>query len=298
MPAEASYIGCRVRFEYGQARLAPTVPVPQGWLPAVASVVSPGTELRHLADTVHGPGRDAGYMTLARDSPPSGRWLLAPVPHGAAFLADHAGAVTAPSDTALEVAALARFQLMAALGAARLPGGIPIEDAVVMGSGPVALGCALELRRIGAQRVRVLTARRRAAISLAPGAVLVERVESASANLVIDAAGRPGMAAALVKTGGTLALLGTPGGDAALPAVRIHRGGWTVMGWHELADYDCTRYQYIYAAVAAWLAQAIGQQHLAAWCRRVPGEQAEQVFAALSRSDRPAEPVLLLEWTP
>lgn len=142
----------RVRFSQGRAELAPKARTPAGMVRAEASVVSPGTERRHLAQTTHGPGRDAGYMNLARTS--HRQWVLAPCPHGSAFNPEVPGAVAADGALPAYLIALARFQLMAARGLDRAPV-LDLEEVLVVGSGLVATGCVLELRRRGANRIRV-----------------------------------------------------------------------------------------------------------------------------------------------
>jgi hypothetical protein len=303
--------GGRIRFEGGRACLVPATSVPEGWLPAAFSVVSPGTERRHLEATVAGPPRMAGYMTLARtlSDPPNGDgWVLAAVPHGAAIDPNHADQLGCPSGAGVEVVAVARFQLMSALGFARtLTGswreapvwwGNPETDVpLVIGSGPVALGCVLELKRRGAPRVQVLTGRSDPAIGRLPGVAVTAAVEPGRHRFVVDATGRAEAAARLVAPGGTLALLGTPEPGDRLSAVGVHRGGWTVLGWHELAGHDPAVDQDLYRQIAAWLTDTVEPHQVTAWCRRWPGEQAEQLYSSLTGPNRPAEPVLLLEWT-
>ncbi|MFE8018046.1 hypothetical protein ACFU3O_35565 [Streptomyces antibioticus] len=287
-----SYDGPRVRFAAGTVQVRPAGPVPVGMLAGRLSVLSPGTERRHLAATVSGQARDAGYMSLGEGSE---GWVLAPVPHGAAFAPSMAGALAVPRGTSLPVAAVGRFQLMAALGLARLPAA-DVPDAVVVGSGPVALGCVLALRRRGAERTQVLTARRHAPIGRAPGATCVSEVEPGSARLVIDATGRPEKAAGLVAAGGTLGILGTPDEDSTLPALAAHRGGWTIIGLHELAPAPDGAYQHAYTDAVSWLTEHLDPRLVASWCRRVPGHLAPQIFELLDRPGRPAEPVLMFEW--
>jgi threonine dehydrogenase-like Zn-dependent dehydrogenase len=187
---------------------------------------------------------------------------------------------------------------MAALGLARLPDGVDLEDTVVTGSGPVALGCVLELRRRGVRRVRVLTRRRDAAVGRAPGAECVSEVEveAAGAGLVVDAAGLPERAAGLVARGGVLGLLGTPEESGALPTLELHRGGWTAVGMHELAAFDPGRYRAAYTEVATWLNAWTDPELIASWCRTVPGDLAPRVFESLGRPGRPDEPIVVFSW--
>lgn len=286
------YGGARVRFAAGTAHVRPAGPVPEGMLAGRLSVLSPGTERRQLAATVSGPARDAGYMSLGEA--PEG-WVLAPAPHGAAFAPSTTGALAAPRGTSLPVAAVGRFQLMAALGLHRLPAA-DVQDAVVVGSGPVALGCVLALRRQGADRIRVLTSRRHAPIGRAPGVTCVTQVEPASATLVVDGTGWPEKAAGLVAAGGTLGILGTPDENSTLPALAAHRGGWTIIGMHELAPAPDGAYQHAYADAVSWLTEQMDPQLVASWCRRVPGHLAPRIFELFNQPGRPAEPVVLFEW--
>lgn len=125
--------GTRVLLGNGVATVGgPSVP-PRGHVAAETSIISPGTELRTLAATREGPRRPAGYMCLSQPVRLPGRRtavrVLAPVPHGAAVPLDHSRALTVPADIALALAAVARFQLIAALGLAQL-------NAEVAGDGP------------------------------------------------------------------------------------------------------------------------------------------------------------------
>ncbi|MFD4577417.1 hypothetical protein ACFWNK_34065 [Streptomyces sp. NPDC058417] len=295
MTDSASYDGARVRFAAGAAHVRPAVPVPEDMLAGRLSVLSPGTERRQLAATLSGPARDAGYMSLGKSE--GDAWVLAPAPHGAAFAADTAGALAVPHGTSLPVAAIGRFQLMAAMGLTRLPAGTDVQDAVVVGSGPVALGCMLALRRHGAERTRVLTARRYTPIGRAPGVNCVAEVEAGSATLVIDATGRPEKAADLVAAGGILGILGTPDENSVLSSLAAHRGGWTIIGMHELAPAPDGSYQRAYTDAVSWLTAYLDPQLVASWCRRVPGHFAPRIFELLDQPGRPAEPVVLFEWS-
>lgn len=289
--------GARVRFAAGRAHPLPARPVPDGMLAGRFSVLSPGTERRQMAATVHGSAHDAGYMSLGAAAED---WVLAPTPHGAAFSPSIAGVLTIPRGTPLPIAAVGRFQLMAALGLDRLPAITGVRDAVVVGSGPVALGAALALRRRGAERIRVLTARHCPPIGRVPGVTCVPAAEATSelvAELVIDATGRPEQAAGLVAAGGALGILGTPDATSAIPALAAHRGGWTIVGMHELAPAPDGVYQRTYTDAVSWLAEHVDPQLTDVWCRRVPGQLAPRIFELLDQpSRRPAEPVVLFEW--
>lgn len=289
------YAGPRIRLSGGRARLLPPVTViPEGMVRARFSVLSPGTERRHLATA--GGARDAGYMTLGGDE--TSGWVLAPVPHGAAFDPRSDGAVNVPPGTRVQVAAMARFQQMALLGLDRLPAGADLDDAVVVGSGPVALGCVLELHRRGATQVRVLTSRPQAPISRVPGVQCVTTLRRASAGLVVDAVGSPRRAAVLLAPGGTLGLLGTPDAGSALSSLALHRSGWNAVGMHELVALDPGRYQAAYTTTAEWLEEHLDPALVNSWCRIIPGACAPELYGRLGGPDRPAEPVLIFSWEP
>ncbi|MEV3951259.1 hypothetical protein AB0K57_26965 [Streptomyces halstedii] len=284
------YTGARVHVGGGRARLLVGAAPGVGMVAGRFSVISPGTERRHLAGT----DREAGYMTLGRVSEAAG-WVLAPVPHGAAFDPACPGAVTAPPGMDPGMVGLARFQQMACLGLDRVPTD-DLRDVVVVGSGPVALGCVLELYRRGATGIRVVTGRRHAAIGRAPGVICVPPEDAGRGRLVIDAAGVPASAATLTAPGGTLGLLGTPADGDALGALQVHRAGWSVVGVHELAPAAEGAYQAAFTTACHWLTGHLDPTLAALWCRTLPGDKAPELFALLDGPGRPAEPVLLLDW--
>lgn len=286
------HVGARLRFVSGRAVLRPVIrEVPAGMVRAEFSVLSPGTERRRMRAA---DGGEAGYMSLGRVRERDG-WTVAAVPHGAAFDPDCAGAVTTPPDTPVATAALARFQQMALLGLDRVRD-VTWDQAVVVGSGPVALGVVLELRRRGAGRVRVATSRPFSAVGCTPW---VERVPRASeAHLVIDAVGDPGRAASMLAPGGVLGLLGTPDESDSIPALAAHRGGWTVVGMHELAPATTPgAYRTAYLQAAAWLSESLEPALLKSWCRTVPGHLAPRIYELLGTPRRPAEPVVIFDWS-
>lgn len=286
--------GARVVFTAGTARLAPALPTPGGWEPALASVVSPGTELRQLAATISGPGRAAGYMTLAR----RGDGLqLAPVPHGAPVPPGTPRSLAVPAGTPAERAAIARFQLIAALGlAAHVPAIRAAARVLVTGSGPVATGCVLELRRLGARQVTIATRHPRPAAAGVPGTAVTSPPGPASA-VVIECTGNAAAGLRATWPGGFLGLLGTPRDGGALPAAAVHRTGVAVAGMHELAGHDEARYQGTFTTVLEWAMTAVGGRQARSWCRRFPGEDAPRLYTRLQGTGRPPEPFLILDWS-
>ena len=288
--------GARVIFTAGKARLAPGTPPPPGWKPALASLISPGTELRRLAATAVGPDRAAGYMTLARRSGGDGL-VLAAVPHGAPVAPDEPTALPVPGVVAAEHAAVARFQLIAACGLsahARL-----VRDAprvLVIGGGPVATGCVLELIRLGARQVTVATRHPAPAAAVLPGVAVTRQLPDGE-RVVIECAGQPARALGSTAPGGFLGLLGTPGDGVPLPAAAVHRAGITVAGMHELAGYDPAARQSAFGEVLQWLTASIPAASARSWCRTIPGEAAPGLYRQLQGQDRQAEPFLLLDWS-
>ena len=293
-----SQLGARVIFSGGRAHLTHAAAAPRGWLSARFSVISPGTELRHLAATVTGPDHAAGYMTVTRQTR-TGDYLLAPVPHGAAASPDDARALGVPAGTAVEHAAVARFQLMAALGLARCR---PLLDflsgTLVIGAGPVAVGCVLELRRLGAGQITVVTRHPSPAAARIPGVTVSPGRTPAGEPVVIDCTGRAGEGLRATAPGGMLGLLGTPARDGGLPAGAIHRNGVTVVGMHELAGHALPGRQEMFLAVLADVTAGSAAELARSWCRVVPGQHAPSLYEALRSKRRPPQPFLLLDWSP
>jgi hypothetical protein len=291
-------LGARVIFSGGAVRLAPAMPTPHGWLPPRVSVVSPGTELRRLKATVAGPDYPAGYMTLTQPGP-SGDALLAPVPHGAPVCPNDLRALSVPAGICAEHVAVARFQLIAALGLARWAEALrSAAEVVVIGSGPVAVGCVLELSRLGLPRVRLVTQHPEPAPAGLPTVTVSRSAPAASATAVIDCTGRAHAGLRAVAPGGLLGLLGTPALEDSLPAATIHRAGVTVVGMHELAGGDPQLYRRLFQVVLACVVTTITTATLRSWCRSYPGSQSPRVYTELAGTGRPLEPFLLLHWSP
>jgi threonine dehydrogenase-like Zn-dependent dehydrogenase len=160
--------------------------------------------------------------------------------------------------------------------------------AVVLGSGPVAVGAVLELIRLGVADVEVVTSRS----AWPPGKVL-PGVRTASpgarvgASLVIDATGRPpGPALSLSEPGGVLGLLGTPEDGAALDALAVHRANVTVVGMHELAGRDPAHRAGCFARLAAWCATQPWLASARGWWTARPGAETEAAMASLRAPHR------------
>ncbi|MGH3772342.1 MAG: hypothetical protein ACRDRW_13255 [Pseudonocardiaceae bacterium] len=285
-------------FTRGSVRLDPPVAVLEGAVAAQVSVISPGTELRHLAATRTGPDHPAGYMTVSGAITPEGERLLAPVPHGAPVARADARALRVPAGIAVELVAVARFQLMAALGLAPIARMLDAAPSVcVVGAGPVALGCVLELHRLGVTGVRVITRHPLPAVEHLPGVTVVSETGRGAAGVVIDCTGRVDVALDAVAAGGLLGLLGTPQEHTVLCTAQVHRQGLVVVGMHELAGDDGPARQAMFRTVLESVVTDLDRDLVRSWCRRDPGSRAPSVYAELAGPHRPLEPVLLLEWT-
>lgn len=281
----------RIRFHQGKAVMWPAPVVPTGMVEACVSVISPGTERRHLIDTGQGPARDAGYMNLARTD---GGWALAPCPHGAAFCVSLPGTITT-AHLPVHLLAAARFQLMASLGLDRTPE-LDLEHPVVVGSGPVAVGAILELRRRGADRIHVWTHRSNTLLAHLPG--LVPTNDPGRSRLVVDTTGEPDRALAVALPGAVVGLLGTPERRRMVDALAVHRGGVLLVGMHELARVapGAPAYQDVFDRCTSWLSSWGDRDVLQDWYQILPGERAPQFYANLLHGNRPAEPFILWDW--
>ncbi|MFY1633564.1 hypothetical protein ACN27F_09820 [Solwaraspora sp. WMMB335] len=290
-------IGARIIFRRGTATVVPRVPARQGWLAARYSVVSPGTELRHLLATADEDDHAAGYMTVT-DSLDGGQ-LLTPVPHGADAQPDDHRALPIPPGTRPEHVAVARFQLIAALGLRRWMSDNRVsEPVVVIGGGPVALGCVLELKRRGVAQVVAVTRHPRPAAAVIPDVtMLTEPPGVATQTFVIDCTGRPTRALAMVTPGGLLGLLGTPGDAADLSSAAVHRQGVAVVGMHELAGHSDQARRSAFETVLGWVGDTVDIDAVPRWFARFPGERAGPFYAALAGNRRGTAPFVILEWS-
>ncbi|MDG4763322.1 hypothetical protein O7632_04245 [Solwaraspora sp. WMMD406] len=290
-------VGARIIFRRGVATLAPPVPAQPGWFAARYSVVSPGTELRHLLATASGDDHAAGYMTVV-DSP-DGEQRLTPVPHGAAAEPDDHRALPIPQATRPEHVAVARFQVMAALGLCRWASYYRApEPVVVVGGGPVALGCVLELKRRGVARVVGVTRHPQPAAAALPDVTMLDEAPGAATqSFVIDCTGRSARALALVAPGGFLGLLGTPADEGDLSSAVVHRRGAAVVGMHELAGHSDQARQAAFETVLRWVTTTVDVDAVPDWFTRIPGERAGSFYAALASGRRPTAAFVILEWS-
>lgn len=290
-------VGARIIFRRGAATLAPPVPAPPGWSAARYSVVSPGTELRRLADTASGDDHAAGYMTVVC-SPGGGQWL-APVPHGAAAQPDDYRALPIPVAARPEHVAVARFQVMAALGLGRWASHCRAQEAVVVvGGGPVAVGCVLELKRLGVAHVVAVTRHPQPAVADLPDVTVASRPPGGATHpVIIDCTGHAARALEMAAPGGLLGLLGTPADEADLSSAAVHRRGAAVVGMHELAGHSDESRQAMFQPVLQWVTTTVDIDAAPGWFTMIPGEQAGPFYAALASAKRPIPPFVILEWS-
>jgi hypothetical protein len=290
--------GARVVFHHGAPRLlAPAAP-PTGAVAAIASVISPGTELRRMRESAQGADHPAGYMNIAR-RPASGELMLAPEPHGSWMRLDHPRALAAPADTDLRTAAIARFQLISAVGMSQPHFTVP-SAALVVGSGPVALGACLELMRRGTEELSLLTPRFEVPFADDLCIRLVRAVPKGAAAVVIDTTGDVERAIAAVAPGGLIGFLGTPARDSAVSGLQLHRRGVTVMGMHELVGYEHPAYQLLYSSVYAWLPRVLNDSGgPARWCTQLPATQVIEHYSRLVATragGAGTAPITIVEW--
>ena len=285
--------GSRIVFTGGAAVLHPPCAPPPGTIAASASVISPGTELRRMSESKTGSDQLAGYMNIAIGL--GGEMMLAPEPHGAWMRIDHPNALTAPATSGPSLIAVARFQLIASAAMSHPAFSTP-PTGVVVGSGPVALGCCLELLRRGTADLTLLTARTDVPFAHDLGVKVARAVGTAA--VVIDATGRiePGLSS--VAPGGIFGLLGTPDPNVAVSALRVHRQGIAAIGMHELVDYDHFTYQNDFSAALTWLAASYGSDLPDRWCRRIREGEVVDHYRQLAgdRAGHGPQPITIVEW--
>ncbi|MER8233235.1 hypothetical protein [Streptomyces sp. NPDC094049] len=192
-----------------------------------------------------------------------------------------------PGTLPVTALAVARFQHIACLALDRLPPAPDFDRPVVIGPGAVALGCVLEIRRRGADRVTVVPGRRHPPIGRAPYVTLTAPDAARTAELVVDTTGEPGRALALTAAGGVLGLLGAPGPGTALLVREVHRNGSVAVGMLELAPTLPGAYEAVFTRCGEWFTRTVDPGLLAAWCRTVPGEKPPD-RAAVAPPTRPA----------
>jgi hypothetical protein len=129
------------------------------------------------------------------------------------------------------------------------------------------------------------------------GAEVTGSLPRTAAPLVLDATGESAHAVQAVAERGVVGLVGSPEPCQALSATLVHRASVAVIGMHELAGYDHAAYQREFTAILAWLSANFDPATVGSWCLRIGETQVEPFYRRLgSSSDRPVQPITLLEW--
>ena len=216
------------------------------------SLLSRGTERRRSRGHQRADGR-FGYINIARSA--EDFWIR-PLPHGVS--GSNEGALHCRAQSVTTVA-LARIQLVAASAFHSRAGEVPIcAPALVVGSGPVALGAALELKRLGCHHVVVHTDDRAIGMRLPAieGIVIEQRLaKDCTFGLLIDSVCTPQSLALTLnhcERNSTLGLLGTPEGTTTLDLYQVHRHNIKLLGLHELNSEDSQR-QHLLEHIHYWL---------------------------------------------
>jgi threonine dehydrogenase-like Zn-dependent dehydrogenase len=174
------------------------------------------------------------------------------------------------------------------------------ENFFVVGSGPVAFGAVLEILRSSGAAVTVITARRARAERLLDSLGRVEvRGEDAlrGAANIIECTGAPEKIRACVAAmapGALLGILGSPREVCAMDIYAVHRAGATLLGMHELAQFDVEWRRQAFREIAAWLAQTRPHE-CGGWIASTPAGQYAALYDRLQRG-QVAEPFQLLDW--
>ncbi len=249
------------------------------------SLLSRGTERRRSREQHVVDGR-FGYINIARSE--DDFWIR-PLPHGAC--GTNEGALHCRSRS-LATVALARIQLVAASALYTSTGDLPrCSPALVVGSGPVALGAALELNRLGCPHVVVHTDGRATGLALptVEGIEIEAHVaEDRRFGLLIDAVCSPqsiALALAHCERNGTLGLLGTPEGRTSLDLYQVHRQNIKLLGLHELNSADNQR-QALLQNIHQWLT-AHHAELAQTVCKIHPSTTFERNYPALLERSQP-----------
>ncbi|XUY30480.1 hypothetical protein RMR21_025700 (plasmid) [Agrobacterium sp. rho-8.1] len=231
-------------------------------------------------------------IKLSRD----GVGVLEPLPHGSQDAIINDRSLFIKHALSVEVIAAARFQLIAAVGLALMQKDLRTTSIAVFGSGPVAIGCVLELRRLEATDIKVVTRNSKYMAALFPDVPIVPALRTRSASVVIDCADRISDALGAIKAGGRLGILGTPSEGAVIDALTVHRQALTVVGMHELAPPPVT-YRQTFADVTDWLAFSHYKESLHQASALIDGTDAPGVYAELRNPfSRKLPPFVIFCW--
>lgn len=286
-----SWVNPKISVERGSvsALIEAGGPLAPGYSEAICSVVSPGTERRSVRDGRRYPG----YMNIVQDG--GGKRWLVPSPHGAAVRLDDAvEALPLREETSERVAALARFQIIAALGFGRMSSRVGRDTACVIGTGPVAVGAVLELIRQGVRSIDVVSRRGAPRLEGYPGVRVLEQPEPS--EFVLDCAGDPARALELVSIGGSLGLLGTGVSAPEMSGLDIHRRNISVIGMHELAGIAVDSRVRCFYEVQDWLAVWPLRNEAESLVEMVNKDDVPKLYGEILSGPRRSGLVSVLQW--
>ncbi|NKI73937.1 zinc-binding dehydrogenase [Dickeya sp. CFBP 2040] len=282
----------RVLFDKGRVLLCPPSTLSKDSVHSIASVVSLGTETRQLKKTKNGEPSFAGYMNLV-DAGDDGHWIL-PTPHGStnATAMKNPRALAVEKRLPLHYIAASRFQLIAA--ANLLPDTFYSGQAAVLGSGPVAFGCVLELTRKKVDTIHVVSKHPEYTHSLLPWTHSMASCRKNMFDVVYDCTGDLSSALEIVKDGGVISVLGTPSEDYSFDLLAVHRRGITLLGMHELRP-SAEDYLARFEQVCSWLSCAVKDNLLSQMCTYWPGEKAPELYERIGTHQR-FGPFIMFQW--
>jgi hypothetical protein len=269
-----------------------------GWCRPNFSIVSPGTEAWAIARSRHeNVTIPLGYMAVQIRRGTNA--AIAATPHGTEFRGDDPSVLTGRGS--VECLVVGRFQLIAAAALSAVRGSASeCRSATIVGSGPVAIGAAFEMRRRGNRHVQMVS-RRAAWLRTVMAGVDWLDIRSPKAATptasVIDCTGTSrGLATAtrLLAPGGIIGLLGSPRVNRGLNLYDVHRRGLKVIGLHELLSSDRSR-QRLFTSIVKWLSNELKLSVVSQWLCSWPGDHASTLYELLRRR-RAAGLFHLLRW--
>lgn len=269
------------------------------WIPSEFSVVSPGTEQWQLSQS-----RDRrttlplGYIAGARLA--TGAVVVAPAPHGATFSPLMPGSMTVSAP--LHRIAVGRFQLVTAASLQAVGQAFRSDvPTLLVGSGAVAIGAALELGRLGFADVRLVStsaSRLNRNLPSLPWLTSALPNEARPSPQVIDCVGTITsltLTQRLCSAQGVIGLLGSPRDAGGLSLYGVHRNGLNVVGLHELLLEDLARGQLL-KTILQWLATLDDSVPLGDLVRTHSGVTAPHVYDGLA-AHRFTEPIQVFDWS-
>ena len=278
-----------IRLLYRRKKTIPVV-VKENWtlvaeMKCSYSIVSRGTERRRARYQAVCDGR-FGYINIAKSAE---KYWIRPLPHGVA--GNHEESLFCLSAN-VETVAVARIQLIAASAFYVWRSDLQLDAAaLIIGSGAVALGAAMELQRLGYSDV-IINLNRPELMPLpwAPQGITIQQVQTNCRRfrLVIDAVGsQDSLKAAidLCQPHGVIGLLGSPGTALSLDFYQVHRRGLKLIGLHEL-NTNFEQRQVLFNDVHQWIQR--NYKVLAGLiCTIHPGEKFQHLYPEILAQSMP-----------